>query len=393
MPMAHFEATTQAKYWLFTSGQVEEMRKNNNQEASKRLKERIDNEEIEPLTLEEEAKLRRIYEIGIQKNAEKLGLPEAAQATAVTLFKRYFLRTSVMEADLSTIAITSLYLASKIEEYYIPFKEFAAVVETTLSVDQLLFFEMEIMQRLDFHISCYHPYLSFSALWFLLEKSWWNMEARNDLVDKKKLYSFARSLIHNSLLTDLMFFLSPGQIALGILSFAFSRFHISFPLDLCLTLESERNRENVAEEVDWLSLWEQSITELKQEISTCGGLYSWNIPTGEETKQLLKKLSLCIDPRVDPKSAEYLEMMKKREDDKEMKRLEKNRAFSERRKREFAMITGIGEDASQVSETKLEENVEHIRAEDLSKKTEEMEEIEQSTLLDKDDMKKKRRRE
>lgn len=102
--MAHFETTTQAKYWLFTREQVAEMRKNVHEEASKRLKERVNSTEIEPLSLEEETKLRRIHEIKIQKNAEKLGLPEKVQATAVTLFKRYFLKTSVMEASPITMA-------------------------------------------------------------------------------------------------------------------------------------------------------------------------------------------------------------------------------------------------------------------------------------------------
>jgi cyclin H len=102
--MAHFEDTTQAKYWLFTLEQVKEIRTKCNQEASNRFRERVNSTEIEPVKLEEEAKLRRIYEIKIQKYSEKLGLPEKAQATAVTLFKRYFLRTSVMEADLSSIS-------------------------------------------------------------------------------------------------------------------------------------------------------------------------------------------------------------------------------------------------------------------------------------------------
>jgi cyclin ccl1 len=384
--MAHFEDTTQAKYWLFTLEQVKEIRTKCNQEASNRFRERVNSTEIEPVKLEEEAKLRRIYEIKIQKYSEKLGLPEKAQATAVTLFKRYFLRTSVMEADLSSISITCLYLASKIEEYYIPFKDFVAIVETSLTAEQLLSFEMDIMQRLEFCISCYHPYLSFSALWSLLEESWWNTQGKEkEGVDKKKLYYYARSLIHKSLLTDVMFFLTPGQIALGVLSFAFSHFHLSFPLDLLLSLKKEKNG---GDEVNWLSSWKQCIAELKREMSTCGGLHSWNIPSEEERQQLVNKLALCIDPQVDPTRPEYLELMKKKEEDKEMKRLEKNLAFTERRKREFAMITGIGEGAFQALN---DDDVEGVDSKDGMKQTEEIQQ-ESSSVISDEEMKRKRKR-
>lgn len=274
--------------------------------------------------------------------------------------------------DLLVLRLTCLYLACKIDEYYIPFKEYITAVDADLTVEQLLSFEMEVMQKLEFHITCYHPYLSFSALVsFLEEESWWNTKANQ--VDKKKLYRYARSLIHTSLLTDLMFYLTPGQIALGILSYAFSHFHLSFPLDCFLKLKDENKETRVTNDEEWLSLWEQAIAVLKREMSTCGGLYTWNISSGDETQQLLKKLSLCMDPRVDPTSAEYFAMIKKKEDMKEMRRLEKNRAFAERRKREFAMITGIGEELSQ--ENNLKEDSE-LQPEDLSKKLEKPQESE-----------------
>eukprot|EP00871_Galdieria_phlegrea_P002739 jgi/Galph1/3466/GphlegSOOS_G2125.1 len=367
--MTRFENTTQSKYWLFTKEKQKQIRIHTNQEASKRLKDRIVSEEaIGALTVEEESKLRRIYEIQIQRSAEKLQLLATVQATAVTLFKRYFLKKSVMESDLSTVSITCLYLATKIEEYYVPFADFIHILEANITVDQLLVFELEILQELSFQITCVHPYRSFSALWSICE-DWLNSQKLT--VDKGKLYDQTYSLLHRTLLTDLMFYLTPGQIAMGVLSLVCSKHKLSLPLYLLLTF-----KDSPVDKEEWSKVWEDCMVDVRGELNTCGGMGSWTI-SDEEKEQLLKRLGSCRDPRMDPNSKEYHEMKKRIEMEKDMKRQEKNRLFAEKRRREFAMITGMMDEKPTVrnsqnneekQETPLEKETEEYSYEEKTKK-------------------------
>ena len=77
----------------------------------------------EPLSDEEETLLRRYYEAKIMKVCAAFSLPSKVQATAVTLFKRFLLDTSLLQHNLKTIMLTSVYLACKTEEHYVSAEE------------------------------------------------------------------------------------------------------------------------------------------------------------------------------------------------------------------------------------------------------------------------------
>ena len=72
--------------------------------------------------------IMRFYLMRIGKLVKAVGLPSLIEATAMSYMKRFYLRNSCMQFHPKLIMLTSIYLASKAENYPIPLAHFCAQV-------------------------------------------------------------------------------------------------------------------------------------------------------------------------------------------------------------------------------------------------------------------------
>ena len=142
-------------------------------------------------------------------------LPAYVEATAVTYFRRFFLRNSILEYSPSAIAQTAIYVAAKVEEHV----EFdARQIATMLDGDAkgIRSMEMDMLRGLDFHLAVRHPYKPMKALCSLLVGTT-PKGTEKPLTGKQceALEAEAANIIRRSLVTDAIFCFSPAQIAVA----------------------------------------------------------------------------------------------------------------------------------------------------------------------------------
>ena len=111
----------------------------------------------EPLTPEEETLLRRYYEAKILKVCAAFGMPSKVQATAVTLFKRFLLGTSLLQHNAKVIMLTAIYCACKVEENYISAEEFCKGMGQDTDASRVLNAELTLLAGLRFQLVTYSP--------------------------------------------------------------------------------------------------------------------------------------------------------------------------------------------------------------------------------------------
>ena len=119
---------------------------------------------IDPPTPDEEALLRRYYEVKIQKVCQAFSLPTKVRATAVALFKRFLTRTSPLDRShsLKVTMLTSIYVACKVEENYVSAEEIGKGMQE--DHNKVLAAELSILAGLEFQLVTYSPYRAVDAL-------------------------------------------------------------------------------------------------------------------------------------------------------------------------------------------------------------------------------------
>lgn len=194
---------------------------------------------VEALTVAEESAIRKHHERRILRLAccethwEKVG------ATAVTFFKRFFIERSVTEFNPSVIAVSALYAAFKVEEVHMPVDELVGAIDNILNdedgpnshdsslsddgtamritVGALLRTEIDFLDRLRFHLVCYHPFRSAGLLRELVcQREKWDCSPGKESGKLIRVSATAHKVIMTkALTTDLALTHSPAVIALA----------------------------------------------------------------------------------------------------------------------------------------------------------------------------------
>ena len=162
---------------------------------------------IDPPTPDEEALLRRYYEVKIQKVCQAFSLPTKVRATAVALFKRFLTRTSPLDRShsLKVTMLTSIYVACKVEENYVSAEEIGKGMQE--DHNKVLAAELSILAGLEFQLVTYSPYRAVDAL-------------AREMIDPKPsdgLTPRARAVCDAIMLTDAPLTFPPGVLALAAL--------------------------------------------------------------------------------------------------------------------------------------------------------------------------------
>ena len=174
------------------------------------------------LTLDEEHVLQRHfarlcvqnYQAICGEEFEKDKFSRAVQATALVLFRRFYLSNSVMEYSPVLMALASILLASKLEERHLKPSTlvYAANVED-MTIEHITAYEAHLMEGCNFHFRIFHP---FRPLKVFLD-DFLSVAGADACGGRGKLRDRTEELVLDLLYSDLAFQLSPAMLALGAL--------------------------------------------------------------------------------------------------------------------------------------------------------------------------------
>lgn len=223
--------STQFRLWLFTLAALHELRLQTNAAGAAATAARVAKVEADaragvvvvpaekldfclatplatPLTADEEAKLLQYYARMILQVADLFKMLSQVRGTAIAFFRRFYLVHSVMEFHPKHIMRTCVFLAAKLENYFILVRRFSEAVKA--KPEELLQYEFDITTALQFLLACHHPFKPMHG--FFLD-----IQAYVDDVDLTRLgvcYDAARKGVVDSLFSDAQFLFSPPHITL-----------------------------------------------------------------------------------------------------------------------------------------------------------------------------------
>jgi len=117
------------------------------------------------LTAFEIKKLKTHFCFVIQNLGNALKLRQRAISTAIVYFKRFYLKNSFVDCEPRLIAVTCLYLSSKVEECITQAKKCSTKMKEldhsfNYTMNDILECEFYVLEELDFCLVIYHPYKS-----------------------------------------------------------------------------------------------------------------------------------------------------------------------------------------------------------------------------------------
>ena len=150
------------------------------------------------------------------KGIDKLmPIPYYLEATAITYFKRFFLRNSILENDPADLAQAALFLAAKSEEHM---EYDSRQISSMIGGEQnsVRKHEMLLLRGIKFHLCIRHPYNPVAGFCAKL-KGFVSGDGTTPLTEEEcgilKVYAF--NVVRRSLITDACFLWTPAQIAIA----------------------------------------------------------------------------------------------------------------------------------------------------------------------------------
>lgn len=176
--------------------------------------------EADPPTLEEEQRFLAYYGKSLLTTGDFFRMPTQVKATAALFFKKFFLVHSIMEFNPKLVLYTCLFLAAKLENYFMSIALFASKLPKTEPSD-VLDLEFTVLQLLRFTLYVHHPFrplygffLDMQAVLLYPSPTMYdvNVDTLGALYDRAKVW-----LVEHALLSDVEFMYTPPQIALAAL--------------------------------------------------------------------------------------------------------------------------------------------------------------------------------
>ncbi|ANB14327.1 TFIIH complex kinase subunit CCL1 [Sugiyamaella lignohabitans] len=274
-----YRNSSQYRLWSFTKQQLLDRRAECHNRAVVKLQKSlvekgITGSEIEPLSLEEEADLVSLYASKIGEIAKSFNMPSQVKATAISYFSKFYLVYSVMDYHPKNILYTSVFLASKAENYFIPIDKFCSALKRTEPKD-ILDSEFLLLESLSFTLAVQNPLMSLHGFFLDIQSA--GIASIDESV-LGQLHDGARAVIVDGFITDVMFLYTPPQIALAAM----------MVVNEAITLEyiTQRFVTN-PEQIEFLL---SVIVECKDE------LVNIRLPSSDRGKEIDKKLHMCLNP-------------------------------------------------------------------------------------------------
>ncbi|KFD52841.1 hypothetical protein M513_06332 [Trichuris suis] len=172
-----YSMSTHKKFWTFESEKkLDELRREAREMFIKKLVDSIETESAQKalLTVDEE----RMFRSMVEENALKFcrsfepPLPTRVIYTAFVHFKRFYLNTSLLRyLNAKNIMTAIIYLASKIEDSYIPIDTFVSKLKSGRPEDNVAMIrnlEPILIKRLCSHLVVHEPFTPLEGFYILL---------------------------------------------------------------------------------------------------------------------------------------------------------------------------------------------------------------------------------
>lgn len=235
-----YRNSSQYQIWLYTETELDELKaqanENGRQSALKKFAEvrnalqqekpdvfAAHEAELLPeiavlVSLEEEQKYLHYFSQQIIQICSHFKMPTQVLATAISFFKRFYLVNSVMVYKPKNVVYTIVFLAAKLENYFISIESFCSRLPKVKPAD-ILDLEFIVLLLLKFTLLVHHPYrplygffLDFQLV--LLKPEPIEKSLTIDLVGN--LYDKAKKWLNDeALLSEVSFLFTPPQIALA----------------------------------------------------------------------------------------------------------------------------------------------------------------------------------
>lgn len=280
-----YRNSSQYRQWSFTRAGLTTKLEALHIRATDAIQNKLDQEGItdaELLSLDEHNKLVRFYASKIEDIAKVFHMPSQVRVTAVAHFRRFYLENSVMEYHPKNILYTTVYLASKAENFFIPIDKFCAALPRT-DRQKVLDIEFLVLQSLKFTLSVFNPFKSLHGFYLDLQATLPDIGLDN----LGRVHDQARAFISQSLISDAQFLYTPPQIALAAM----------FSVDAATTtlyLTSKLIGEGSHMSIDHLlAIIKNCVTEMQR----------LDLPSSDVGKSIDKKLHLCLNPKKKKRSS------------------------------------------------------------------------------------------
>ncbi|KAK0131465.1 Cyclin-H [Merluccius polli] len=245
-----YHNSSHKKFWIFdTEDAVELLRC----EANRKFRSKMSTsgkpglKEAMFLERHEERVLFRYYEkrlvdfCGVFKPA----MPKSVVGTAIMFFRRFYLNNSLMEYHPRIIMFTCAYLSCKVDEFNVSSTQFVGnlVQETPAGqervLEQILEFELLLIQQLNFHLVVHTPYRPMEGLLIDIKTRYPPLE------NPESLRKSADDFLTRASTTDTGLLFSPSQIALTAILNSASRAGLSMDSYLTECMGMKDNKETL----------------------------------------------------------------------------------------------------------------------------------------------------
>ncbi|GFR87695.1 cyclin-H [Elysia marginata] len=242
------------------------------------------------LTSTEERILGRQYEVVLRKFCSEFQppMPKCVVGTSLAFFKRFYVFNSTMDYHPKDIMLTCVYLACKVEEFYVPIGQFVKNLrgDREKFADAILSFELTLMGKLNYHLTIHNPFRAMEG--FMID-----LKTRHqDLQNPEKIRKYVEEFLDRSLLSDACLIFSPSQIALAAIKFGAAKESISldgYIRSVVLQSASEKEAEN-------------TLYQLRRVKAIVKG---FEPTTREQAQGVQKKLDRCRNQENNPDSEIY----------------------------------------------------------------------------------------
>ncbi|KAL3063083.1 hypothetical protein OYC64_002798 [Pagothenia borchgrevinki] len=242
-----FHNSSQGKYWIWKNeDEIEQKRCKANLKFRNKILEsgKPGLSESSFMERHEEDVLFRHYERRMMDfcNAFKPAMPKSVVGTAIMYFRRFYLFNSIMEYHPRIIMLTCAYLSCKVDEFNVSSTQFVGnlLQETPAGqervLEQILEFELLLIQQLKFHLVVHNPYRPMEGLLIDLKTRYPALE------NPESLRKSADDFLTQATITDAGLLFPPSQIALTAILNSASRAGLSMEsyLNECLGMKEDK---------------------------------------------------------------------------------------------------------------------------------------------------------
>ena len=255
------------------------------------------------ITWQEQVLFCRFWESKILSYCKVFKLDWTVQATAIMLFKRFYLKHTIMDYNPRIYLITCLFLACKIENCTLSLKEYLAKIPNGPTPERMIELEFILATGVGFEFQIHHPYLPMHGF-FLDLQAFYSSDSRKQELYKSFLNARMNAMdwITKSLQTDLPLLFSPSQIGRACL-------YVS-----CRSLQLEKE---ILEYISYTFRSEtpEKVMGLKDRIyEIIRQIESFEMVDKGIAKDVDTKLNQCTNPRYDLDSPLYQFIKEKQEE-------------------------------------------------------------------------------